>query len=107
MKKNTTKRTTRHAELAGLIAAVMAHPNTPVTLYNAMADELSDMATYDHHSPEIIYLRRKTPAFMHGDIRRGLQLAQLCAKLVACIKEKHSSSESFRQSDKKPYCLRL
>jgi hypothetical protein len=52
MSKNTTKG--KHAELARLIAAVMAHPQTPVTLYNAMADELSDMATYDHHSPEII-----------------------------------------------------
>ncbi len=45
----------KHAELAQLIIAVRAHPQTPVTLYNAMADELCDMSSrINYHTPEII-----------------------------------------------------
>ena len=33
----------KEAELAAHIAAVLAHPFTPTKLYNAIADELTDM----------------------------------------------------------------
>ena len=41
--------------LAGHIAAVLSHPLTPVTLYNAIADELTDMESLiNRDSPEMI-----------------------------------------------------
>jgi hypothetical protein len=45
MKKQTSN--TARAELARHIAAVIAHPETPVGLYNAMVDELRTWARFD------------------------------------------------------------
>jgi len=45
MKKQTSN--TARAELARLVAAVIAHPDTPVGLYNAMVDELTTWARFE------------------------------------------------------------
>ena len=42
------------ADLARHIAAVLKHPDTPDRLYNAMVDELNDLAHFDCETPEEI-----------------------------------------------------
>jgi hypothetical protein len=42
------------AELADHIAAVLAHPMTSARLFNAIADELSDLLEYDWTTPEMV-----------------------------------------------------
>ena len=43
--KRTNAANERQA-LAAHLAAVLAHPDTPVDLYNAIVDELSDISSY-------------------------------------------------------------
>ncbi len=42
------------AELADHIAAVLAHPMTSARLFNAIADELSDLLKFDWTTPEMV-----------------------------------------------------
>jgi hypothetical protein len=55
----TLKQTTR-AELARHIAAVLAHPATPVALYNAMIDELNTL------SSDYLSVIQNTPAYIES-----------------------------------------
>jgi hypothetical protein len=52
MKKQTSN--TARAELARLVAAVIAHPETPVRLYNAMAEQLNDFTDFDFTDAEVV-----------------------------------------------------
>jgi uracil phosphoribosyltransferase len=42
------------AELAEHLSAVLRHPETPVDLFNAIADELTELLEYDWTRPEMI-----------------------------------------------------
>lgn len=42
------------AELADHVSAVLRHPDTSVELFNAIADALTDMLTYDWTMPEMV-----------------------------------------------------
>jgi hypothetical protein len=52
MKKQTSN--TARAELARLVAAVIAHPDTPVGLYNAMVEQLNDFTDFDFTDAEVV-----------------------------------------------------
>lgn len=55
MATKQTKAQDGRRELADLLAAVMAHPETPTTLYNAIARELTGMSSsLDYHTPDTI-----------------------------------------------------
>ncbi len=56
----TSQKQTTRAELARYIAAVLAHPATPVALYNAMIDELNTLAA------DCLSAIQHTPAFIEG-----------------------------------------
>ncbi len=42
------------AELAEHLSAVLRHPETPVNLFNAIADELTELLEYDWRTPDMI-----------------------------------------------------
>jgi hypothetical protein len=52
MKKQISN--TARAELARLVAAVIAHPDTPVGLYNAMVEQLNDFTDFDFTDAEVV-----------------------------------------------------
>ena len=55
-------------QLAELLATVMAHPEIPTTLFNAIARELTGMSSsLDYHTPDMI---ERVLASFEG--RRGL-----------------------------------
>lgn len=56
----TSQEQTARAELARHIAAVLAHPATPVALYNAMIDELNTL------SSDYLSVIQNTPAYIEG-----------------------------------------
>lgn len=60
---------TDSGELAGMIAAVLKHPDTPSVLYNAIADVIIDMESHiDHYSPEMV--AKGLAAFEASEARR-------------------------------------
>lgn len=53
-KTKTSKEQKERAELAAHISAVLRHPMTSIRLFDSIADELSDMLTFDWTTPEMV-----------------------------------------------------